>query len=251
MTTQELTKQEQAKIVKYSGLMDDADIVVSDIIIPKLLLMQQMSRFVTEDKARSGEFRSSLDGKLLADKDEQLEIIPFKVYKTWITFSKQGNDFIGQEPFTLANANKPREETLDIDGRSVEVKNMETLNYYCLLPDEIKTGVFMPYVISFRSTGYMAGKTLETYRIKLKEFNKPLCFKTFNLGCEQREKDNKKYYAMTISEARNTTDQELDAVKHWMNVVKQNDVKVDESEFEAAVSDSGNEKDVSTDDIPF
>lgn len=232
---QALSKAEENRLQEFGGLMDDADVDVQDIIIPKLLLMQQMSVLVAEEKARSGEIRSSLDGKLVAEKGGEIEFIPFKMYKTWVVISDKGNEFIEQVPVTVANADRPREEQrtfVDDEGKEFKksVLNYMAINYYCLLPQEIEEGIFMPYVISFRSTGYMAGKTLETHRARLKEFRKPLCFRTFKLTASPRENDKGKFFAYEVSESRNTEDSELSAVKHWKSIIDQG-VKVDESEF--------------------
>jgi len=215
------------KIAKYGDLFDATPIDKNDFLIPKLLLMQSVSTAVQEERARAGEIRESIDNKKIAEKEGSVEIIPFGVFKTWITLSKQGSEFISQEPLTVANCTKPREEVVN----GVEVLNFETLNYYCIIPSEIAAGMFMPYVVSFRSTSYMAGKTLETHRAKLQEFGLPLPFKTFNLGTSPRKNDKGNYYVFTISESRNSTNEELEAVKHWFKLIQSGKAKVDDSDL--------------------
>ena len=205
-----------------------------DFLIPKILLMQSTSELVKQEKARAGEIRGSVDTNKIADREGKVEIIPFTVYKTWVTFLKKGSTFVRQVPFTPENCTLPREEM--VDGH--EVVNFETLNYYCLLPDEIKAGMFMPYVVSFRSTSYTAGKTLESMRAKLAEFKKPLPFKTFWLSSNPRKNDKGSFYAYGITESRNTTDAELEAVKKWYQLVKGGGARVDESELHSAPAES-------------
>jgi len=226
MTKAVATKTE-SNLTQYQGLMDDTPVDKRDFLIPKLLLMQSSSEKVKQEKARAGEIRGSIDQNKIAEKEGSVEIIPFAVYKTWVTLAKAGNEFVSQEPLTPMNYTKPREEIRD----GVEVLNYETLNYYCLLPAEIKNGMFMPYVVSFRSTSYPAGKTLETHRARLQEFGKPLPFKTFKLGSAPKKNDKGSFYVYTIAESRDTTEVELDAVKHWHAVVKQGAAKVDESDL--------------------
>lgn len=231
--TKALTKAEEKRIAEYGGLMDETPVDARDILIPKILLMQSQSKRVQEEVARAGEIRGSIDGNLLGEKGKDgkitpVEIIPFAVYKTWIRLKANGGEFVSQEPLTMANASRPREESID----GLDVVNYETLNYYCLLPEEIKAGTFMPYVVSFRSTSYMAGKALESHRAKLAEFKKPLPFWTFKLGAETRENEKGRFYVYTIGKSRDTTDAELDAVKHWHGIVKQQNVRVDESDLE-------------------
>ena len=219
-------------VKKYDDLFDDTPVDKRDFLIPKLLLMQGVSKLVAEEKARAGEIRGSIDQNKIAEKEGSVEIIPFKVFKTWVTLAKKGNEFISQVEMTPENYNKPREEIVD----GVEVLNFETLNYYLLLPEEIKQGMFLPYVVSFRSTSYTAGKTLETHRARLQEFGKPLPFKTFKLGSSQKKNDKGTYFVYTISESRNSTDAELEAVKHWNSVIKQGMVKVDHADLEERTS---------------
>jgi hypothetical protein len=226
--TQALTKKEQGQIKKYGDLMDEADVDADDILIPKLLLGQSISKFVKEEKGRSGEIRGSLGMNLIAARDKTVEVICFARYKTWITLKAKGNEFVSQVPLTLANANLPREEIRD----GVDVHNYETLNYYCLLPEEVKKGIYMPYVLSFRSTSYKTGKALETHRARLKEFGKPLAFKVFNLGAVEQSNDKGDFYVYTIEEGRDATDEELAATQKWNNIVKAGRAKVDESDLE-------------------
>jgi len=216
-----------AMLAEFQDLMDTTPVDRKDFLIPKLLLMQSMTKLVQEEKARVGEIRGSIDQNKIADKGGAIEIIPFAVYKTWVTLSKQGSEFLGQEPITPQNCNWPREQVKD----GVEVSNFETLNYYCLLPEEIRYGMFMPYVVSFRSTSYQAGKTLETHRARLQEFGKPLPFKTFWLGSLAKKNDKGNFYVFTIAESRDTLEEELNAVKHWHKLVKQGEANVDETEF--------------------
>lgn len=222
-----LAKKEETSLAQYQGLMDETPVDKKDFLIPKLLLMQGVSKLVQEEKARAGEIRGSIDQNKIAEKEGSVEIIPFSVYKTWVTLTKVGSEFVVQEPLTALNYNKPREEMRD----GVEVINFETLNYYCLLPEEIQNGMFLPYVVSFRSTSYQAGKTLETHRARLQEFGKPLPFKTFNLGSSPKKNDKGSFYVFTISESRDTTEVELDAVKHWHSIVKQGEAKVDDADL--------------------
>lgn len=217
-----------AKMGAYGDLFDATPVDKNDFLIPKLLLMQSVSSAVQEERARAGEIRESIDNKKITEKEGAVEIIPFGVYKTWITLSKQGSEFIAQVPLTAANCNKPREEILG----GIEVLNYETLNYYCILPSEVALGMYMPYVVSFRSTSYMAGKTLETHRARLQEFGLPLPFKTFNLGSSPRKNDKGNYYVFTISESRNSSEEELAAVKHWFKLIQSGKAKVDESDLE-------------------
>lgn len=231
MTSTEIAKNETKMLAEYGDLMDDAPVVATDILIPKLLLMQPTSEFVSQEKAKSGDIVNSLGGDVLCPKGSKLEIIPFKCVKTWIKMKQTSGkpEFMGQEPYTMANAGTPRTE-VDNDGNNII--NYECINYYVLLPSEIAAGEFLPYVISFRSTSYKTGKKLETYRAKLADYKKPICFKTFELGSNLQENDQGRFYIYTVDQGRDTQEHELAEVKPWMERVRTQGVKVDESDLD-------------------
>ena len=72
-------------------------------------------------------------------------------------------------------------------------------------------------------------------RAKLKEFGKPLPFKTFRLTNEQKKNDLGTFQIFKVEESRDTTEAELDAVKHWHNIIKSGAARVDESDLEIQV----------------
>lgn len=231
MQSKELTKKEAGMLAKFGAeLYDDAEIEATDILIPKILLMQGLSKMVTDEKARLGEMRGSVDGTLLAARDKKLEVIFFKQFKTFVVMKKQGNEFVSQEPWVASeHAPLAREREGVLNGE--EVKYFEVLNYYCLLPEEIKTGVYMPYAISFRSTGYQAGKKLESARAKLDKFKKPLAFRTFLLSAHKRENDLGTFFVWDVEDSRATTEEELEKVVEWKGIISSGNVNVDDSDF--------------------
>jgi len=218
------------EFAEFESLMDSAPVDKKDFLIPKLLLMQSTSGNVKEEKARVGEIRSSTSGKKITEKEGTVEIIGFAPFKTWVVLKKQGGEFLEQFPITPENASLPREQVKD----GVVVNNYETLNYYCLLTEEIKSGLCSPYMVSFRSTGYTAGKAMETKRAMLKGRGIPISFMTFNLGSAPKKNDSGSFYVFTITEGRSSTADELRAVKPWNDLVKVGDVAVDhDAEFTA------------------
>jgi len=243
-TSKAVTKKTDASLAAYAtDLMDDVPVEVEDITIPKLLLQQSQSGMFKEGKSKIGEIRGSLESNLIAKAGEEVEFIPFSMFKTWVTLKTAGGSFI--EETSYATGSKEREEIRD----GIEVKNYQSLNYYCLLPEDIKSGVYMPYVISFRSTSYNAGKTLETKRALLADFNKPLAFKTFKLSSKgDRNADGNDYQVLTVAESRDTTPEELEAVSRWNKIIKTKNVIVDDSDTKAPGATAGKRTAVSEDD---
>lgn len=224
------------RLSRYGSLMDDAPVQASDILMPAMLFMQPTSKLVTEEKARAGQIVESLGNKPLADKGALVEVIPFGFHKTVVTFKEVNGkqEYVGVEPYTAANATRPREEFKDGE----KFRNFETINYFVLLPSDIANGNAIPYLVRFRSTGYVTGKTMETFRARLAEFGKPHCFSTFKLGTKYVENPKGKFYVPTVAEGRDTTDAELKVVEHWQKMVKEGKAKADDSDLKAAAADT-------------
>jgi len=232
-------KEETTAVVKKEVNLPSEDVVMlqdemavdsSDLMISKVLTMQGLSALVQEDKAKIGEIRDSVSGKLLADKEEKLEAILFKPFRTWIIFDViEGKEtFREVVPFTGDNAGWAREDQID----GVPIVRYNTLNYYCLLPSEIKGGDYRPRVISLRSTGYKIGRKIETTRAFLSKANLSLPYHTFHLYTIQQQNDKGKWYILDVAENRKTTEDELKAVLEWVSLIKSSTVVHDDTDLQ-------------------
>lgn len=223
-------KKEVALAGQYAGLMPmDDQTDVRDIILPKILVMQGLSELVADGKALMGELRDSLDGKLLAAKDGKLEVIPFHSSKSWIIFEEHKGKLEYKKTVPWSAQNADWEWTANVDG--VNVRRDQCLNFYCLVASEIKEESFMPYMLSFRRTSYKAGKKLVTAKEKLKMFKRPLASKVFELSAMKTENDLGTFYVFDIAQSRDTSGEELEAVKAWFDMVQTANVKVDDSDL--------------------
>jgi len=233
----------------------DAAIDVRDLLLPRILLMQGLSKLVAEDKAKMGEFRDSLEAKLLGGKDKPLEFIPFYSNKTWVIFTMDGGkmSYSSTVPMTADNAGWDREDTVQIDGKKVPVKRYAAINYFVLLPSDIAGGEPFPLVLSFRSTSYVAGRKLETHKAKYQRIKKPICWKTFLLTTTLQENEKGRFFVMDVAPERVTTDEELEEVATWYQVIKQANVRIDESEADVvgASPDAGPAVDVNAADAQY
>lgn len=198
-----------------------------DILVPKILFMQPVSKLVHAEKALSGELRGSLDGCLLAERGKGVEFIAFQKFKTRVTFKrvKGKQEYVGTAPWHPDFEAVPRIEIKNGE----EFEHFETLNYYIILTEDIKKDEAFPYLLTFRSTAYKTGKALETYRAKLSMAGKPLPFKTFTLTLDKTENDKGTFYVPAVTMGRNSTDQELNTVKKWHALISTSQVKHDES----------------------
>lgn len=250
--TKEIAVQE-SKAMTYSDYGNeytgDAEIEAKDLIIPKFLVMQGLSQAVSDGKAVLGEIRDSLENKLFGGKDKTFEFIPLHHYKTWIVFTEEKGklEYTAQVPYTAENADWEWNTT--IDGK--KVRRDQAINIYAILPNEIKDGIFMPYLISYRRTSYSAGKQMLTNLQKMKLANRPWFTKTFKLGSKQEKNDQGSYYVYTNEMGRDTKPEEIEAIKPWLLMLKSQAVKVDDSDLETERVQTTHIVQGTDDEMPF
>jgi len=204
----------------------------ADIIVPKILLMQGLSKLVAADEAKQGEFRDSLTGALLGGKDKPLEFIPFHSTKTWVVFEQAVGgkaEYKETVPMTAHNKDWATEE----QSSGGTVRRDRCLNYYVLLLDDIKSGTYMPYMLSFRRTSYTAGRKLATIFAKLKMFKEPPASRVFTLSSRLEKNDLGQFYVADVGEKRRSSSEEMDAALNWYRVVRTASVVVDDSDLKA------------------
>jgi hypothetical protein len=209
------------------GLGAGEEIDTKDILIPKLMLTQGLTKAVAKGKARVGRYVNSVD---LTDHGDSLEAIVIQSYKVWQEYKIvegdkdeyiQTLDFYGNEDLAY--------QFTDEKGNSC--KRKEVLGFYCILLDEIKSGAAFPYIIDFKGGSKGAGRQLSTHFAKLRSANLPSFAKVFTFGTELIEAKHT-YYVKTVDMGRNIEREELNAVKGWLAELSKNKDKyrVDDSE---------------------
>lgn len=226
--SKDLKKAESTELealTKDNSLASGLD--ASDIMVPKILLMQAISGLVEDEKAKSGDFVHSLDEVVIGSKDkEPIEFITLGMFKTIQTF--EDDKYIKTEPVTANNVNLPYEEVVN----GVKVNRTKTMNYYVLRPVDIENMSVFPLVITFKRTSLKGGKKLATKLLMLEEFGAAPYAKTFNLMAKQEEGDKGKYYVMDIADGRKCNETEIAQAKKWADRLKTMNVQVHEAEDE-------------------
>lgn len=241
-------KQEQTAIVpivNQMGLVAAPDAALgfegvdaSDILISKVLLMQGLSNYVAEGKARTGELVDSLTGEVLAGVGAPFEFIPISSFKTWVEmeFVKPAKgdgkfEYVKQFPVTFENANLPMEQ--EIDGR--KIRNDLCLNFYVLPVKEIEEmgAAAFPKLLTFRRTSYTAGKTLVSFAMRLKRAQLSLWSKSFKLTSAIKENDLGKFNIMNISMGADSSADARAVAYDWYKQIaaSASKIKVDDSDL--------------------
>lgn len=204
----------------------------SNIILPKILLMQAMSVLVQNEKAKQGDFIQSLDEVVVGSKEvEPVEFIALGMYETLQTY--ENDKYVKTEELTAQNRSLPWEEIVG----GVKVNRTSTINYYAILVKDIEDMKPFPHVITFKVSSYKAGKKLNTKVLMLEDFGAVCYAKTFKLVAKQEENDKGKYYVMDILDGRKCTEQEVTIAARWASRLKTAPVQVHEVEEEAVVKE--------------
>lgn len=219
----------------------------SDILIPRLMLMQGLSDFVTDGSAKLGDIVRSTTGEVLATKDKPLAIIPILTHKTWVTLEKVGNkfEFRSIEPVNPTNATAP----LEWQQQGSLWRRDLSLEFFVLLPsdiarerkalDKITAGempdaadALFPCHLSFRRTSYQAGKVLSTHFSTAGRFKLPPASSTFHLSSETVKNDQGTFAVLSVKVAGKTSMDDLAVAKRWYDILAaaqaKNRVAVDE-----------------------
>lgn len=208
----------------------------SDIIIPRLLVMQGMSDMVTDGKAKFGEIVDNLEEKRVGGFDEPVEIIPFMLERVWRVQSAAGKGEllktipIDSNPASLTyNDNLPFEGTDEETGE--DVKNYRAFRFYVLLASDVKEGSVLPYMIEFKSTSLKAGKKLATTMFtKNRAANLSPAAKAFDLSVSKQQNDQGTYAVFDVKSTRLSSKEEIEQAFTWYKVLNQGSHKVAEEE---------------------
>lgn len=224
------------EVAQPLDLYEDANSDTSDILIPKLLLMQGLSQAVADEKANAGDIVNSVSLEVLGGKNKPVEFVPVKeAPKTWVIekFSAGKWEFARQEPWTPAN--KDAEWTFMENG--IEMRRSNCLNFFVYLTRDSESFTAFPYVVAFRRTSYQAGKKLHTFFETLKMAARQGDRSAIPMGqvfvlessIQKGEKGN--YHVFDIAPKRKATAPEMNAGIRWFKNLKSVAVQVDESDL--------------------
>ena len=246
--TNAIVKQETMLPIEASA--DDlayimADFDPSDILIPRILLAQSMSKSVKNVGARPGDLLNSVELSKLGDESVPVEFIPITKFKTWTRFfcPRGAKKFEFQDilPMDMGNLSKA-----DLGKQMGEMRGVEmleggdkmrwdaTLNFYVILTAEFKAGRFIPYMLSCRMTSYYAGKQIVGHFTDLARMKKMPFAKTLVLKSKpSQNKAGDEFSVFSVSSAgRPTTQDEYTEAKLWFDRIRTSSLKVDNSDLE-------------------
>lgn len=237
----------------------------SDILMPRVLLMQGTSDLVKNKRTKSvGDLIDSVShATLLSAKDAQagktIEMVPLHAYKTWIINkmdpATKKFKFFSQEPML------PGEEKLPWDFSQYNEKlrmdeyfrRIYRINVYALIKDQIGSEDCIPYLVSFQVFSLTEGKKIATHFMKAARNNKPPFCKTFLLGSGGATSKSGDTFEIFKADIGSDFPQSEWAVPYkWYQEIRAGKLKADEDE-EAKPQTAGRSPSgaPTEDDIPF
>lgn len=216
-----------------------------DLLVPRILLAQGLSKYVTAGKAAIGDIVRSTDHAVLAKRGETVEFIPLGTFKQWRIMANVGGKwkFKRIEPVTPENINSDWE--WEENGELYRRDNV--LNFYVILPEDLSKetkarealakgelpdpdDVVLPYTLSFTRTSYTTGKMLSTHFQKAKHLGVPPAITVFNLSTTIETNDDGSFTVAHVEKSRKTEANELAFAKRWHDTIRSSNVTVDEEE---------------------
>ncbi len=226
-------------------LMAGEQIDGRDVVLPALYLMQSNSEWVKDEKAKNGDIVKSTGTQVVARKRESLVFIPLAFNKSFRIVEKKGNKWVRNEPFDPRIADQ-----WDFQENGKDLKRVGCINVYAFLLTELEaqekakaeaaskgdmmdpSAVALPVLISFRSTGYKAGKEVITHfalaqRVKSEPYMGKLELSTH----EQTNEDGtfNVYDVKPFKDGKRVDPAFIPDCKEWRKLMLAGQVKVDES----------------------
>ncbi len=191
-----------------------------DIVIPKIQLMQGLSKQVAAGQAKLGDYVDSVSKEVIGGIDKPLSAIPFHLEKFYVIQKSNGRrfEYVGYEKITPANENLP----YDYEENGNKMKRVYTRRFYVLLE-----GSVLPYTIDFSSTSSKAGKELATEMfVKNTMLKLPPPASTINIGSVIVTNDAGTFGVKTIKVTGKTKQEDIKRAFDWYKTVSKQEVIV-------------------------
>ena len=203
-------------------LMNEFGVGANDIVLPRILLMQNTSEYVGEEKAKLGDLVNSQTLEVLGGFTKPIEIVPLKKLEDILVFdtTQQPQKFLKKLEATPINKGLKYEDVED----GIMVKRFLIYTFRCLLLEDIKKGTAYPYELTFKSTSLKAGKQLASMMFQSLAMNQY----PYNWAYQvlpSKEKNESNYYAVLKTAKGAKLDPEQFAVaKHWSDQLRTKNV---------------------------
>lgn len=236
------------------------EVLKSDILIPYMTLVQDLSDLKKDGLAQPGDICRNKTGEKYGDEKTPVDLVFLHYPKSnWVYQEKQPGsqrfeyrktvprdgsnenlaweywgDMDGNElaPGTRGASQWRRVKQLavfalplkDIEGFGNELKKLETGE----LPDPSKA--LTPFMVSFQGSSFSAGKEVCTFFMAAKSMNVPIWRYALAVGCKHTKDDKVSYHSFTVNRAKPmpVPKEFVKTVQSWVEIVSTRQVITEE-----------------------
>ena len=235
----EVIKKEETKEVVLGGDIYGTwgagggdDFEQSDVITPRIILLQKMSQLVDDGSGKAGEFLDSIDKMILSDGVNALEIIIIDKNKSWKVSDVNGNKpvYVRMEEFNSETASA----SYEFEENGIKMRRDKLFNYTCFVVKE-KGGLEneMPYLFTLSRSAGQVAKHLNTIIEKLRVMKKPSAATTFLITSTKVTNDKGTWHIPEVKVGRPTTQEEAAVAFSWWESLKTGKVAIKAQDNEA------------------
>lgn len=264
----EVAKQDAQLPTQFNpASMAGMGLSASDMLMPRVLLMQGSSELVKKAKTKNaGDIIDSVTGvTLLSSKDaldgKKIEMIPLTAYKTWII---DRFDTVSQKwKYHTQKAMQPGEEKLpwefaereEQSNLMIQFRRKYRINVYALIKSQIGTDDVVPYLVSFQVFSLEEGKKITTHMIKAGRNKKyPYCKSFFLSSGTTTSKRGDSFEVFRVELGDDVSAAAQKAAHSWMEEIQAGRVVADADEDEKKKASGGSNSPQGApteDDVPF
>jgi hypothetical protein len=228
-----VTETAEQKAVALANDMAEVGVSASDLVIPKLMLMQNTSEYVGEEKAKLGDIVHGQTQEVLGGFNSPVEIVPLKLFKTWRIYDMSGSQpkFIRQEAVTVANEKLSWEG--EEDGKPI--RRDICMNFFVLIKKEIDAKEAFPVVLTFKRTALRSGQQLATHLFKMAALGRKPFAQALPLKAVKQKKDTNVWAVFEVGKGLELSPEHKAVAEEWLKKMATMSYKISEvDESEAA-----------------
>jgi hypothetical protein len=207
----------EATPLATQSVLEKMGISMNDIIIPRLMLMQNTSEAVGAGSAKLGDIVSSLTEEVLGGIDKPVSFIPISTFKTWMVYDISGASpkFVRSEPSTKANEGRPWEAM----ENGLPHRYNHVINCLALLRKDCATEEAFPVLISFKRTSFTAGRAFLTQLLKQQLLRRENWAKAYWLNTAKTKNETNYYAVLNVTPDSATTIAEQEMALMWAGML--------------------------------
>lgn len=213
---------------KKSGTTNVID--PKDMLIPRLLIMQGLSKYVAEERAQSGEIVNSVTAEVLGGKGKWLKFVPLTTYKTVRMYEiVDGKKKLSSEENWNATKHANLQWDQVIDGKPFRA--VECLYFYLFLEKDLENPSGLPYLARYESTQKSQAKKLITHFMQMDMMGVEPYFGTLEITTQKTQnKEGQPFYIPDFKPSGTTDAKHAKKLSDWVDLITKNQVQIDDSE---------------------